>query len=59
MDISMGSLTAPDVCNVVEEFARVTMRDIRSVAMTFAGTQTQAAQNTYHMYETLMQIPSL
>ena len=55
LDIPIGTLTAPDLCNVVEEFARVTMEDVRAVAVTYANTQTRAAQNAYHMYETLAQ----
>ena len=43
LDIPMGPPTAPDICNKVEEFARGTMRNIRSVAVTYADTQTQAA----------------
>ena len=55
LDIPIGTPTAPDLCNVVEEFARVTMDDIRSVAVTYANTQTRASQYAYHMYETIAQ----
>ena len=54
LQIPIGPPTAPSVVNLIEEHGRVTMVDIRSLALTYANTQTRAAQNSYHMFQALI-----